>query len=49
MTKTSRWLTDHDTATTATDSVPNPGEVEADIEELENWVRIVRQHHSRRN
>ena len=49
MTKTSRWLTGHDTATTATDPVPDSSELEADIQELENWAQIVRQHHQRRN
>jgi len=47
MTKTSRWLTGHDTAVTGIDPVPDVVELEEDILELENWVRRVRTHHQR--
>lgn len=40
MTKCSKWL--HDQAAAARAPVPEPGELKADIEALENWVAAIR-------
>lgn len=42
MTKCSRWLPGHDQAPAARSPVPNPAELKADIEALENWVAAIR-------
>ena len=43
MTKASRFLEGHDTPAAGAEPVPDPDEVEQDIEGLEIWVRVVRQ------
>jgi len=45
MTKCSKWLPGHDQAAAARAPVPEPAELNADIEALENWVAAI---HSRR-
>jgi energy-coupling factor transporter ATP-binding protein EcfA2 len=42
MTKSSRWLPGHDQAAAARAPVPEPLELKADIEALENWVTAIR-------
>lgn len=39
MTKCSRWLPGHDQAAAARAPVPNPDELKADIDALDNWVK----------
>lgn len=41
MTKSSAWLTGHDHAAAARTPVPAPGELKADIEKLEKWVKDI--------
>ena len=43
MTKCSKWLPGHDQAAAARAPVPEPSELKADIEQLENWVSAIRQ------
>ena len=43
MTKCSRWLHGHDQAAAARANVPEPAELDSDIQSLENWVRKIRQ------
>jgi hypothetical protein len=45
MTKCSSWLHGHDQAAAARAPVPDPAELKADIDELENWVKAI---HKRR-
>ena len=47
MTKSSRWLTGHDSPLLAVETVPDANELESDILELESWVQEVRKHHQR--
>jgi ABC-type multidrug transport system ATPase subunit len=42
MTKCSKWLAGHDQAAAARAPVPNPEELKADIESLDNWVGTIR-------
>jgi ABC-type polar amino acid transport system ATPase subunit len=42
MTKCSKWLPGHDQAAAARAAVPEPAELKADIEALENWVTTIR-------
>ena len=42
MTKCSKWLPGHDQAPAAKQDVPEPDELKADIDELENWVSTIR-------
>jgi energy-coupling factor transporter ATP-binding protein EcfA2 len=42
MTKCSKWLPGHDQAAAAGAPVPEPSELKADIEALENWVDAIR-------
>jgi energy-coupling factor transporter ATP-binding protein EcfA2 len=42
MTKCSKWLPGHDQAAAARAPVPEPAELKADIEALENWVAAIR-------
>jgi energy-coupling factor transporter ATP-binding protein EcfA2 len=42
MTKCSKWLPGHDQAPAARAPVPEPGELKADIEALEEWVKGIR-------
>jgi len=42
MTKCSKWLPGHDLAAAARADVPEPAELKADIEALENWVAAIR-------
>lgn len=42
MTKCSRWLVGHDQAPAARADIPNPPEIKADIDALENWVGEIR-------
>ncbi len=42
MTKCSKWLPGHDQAPAARAPVPEPAELEADIEALENWICAIR-------
>lgn len=41
MTKCSRWLTGHDEAAAARAPVPEPDELKADIDLLDNWVKTI--------
>ncbi len=43
MTKCSKWLPGHDRAPAARAPVPEPSELKADIEKLENWASAIRQ------
>ena len=42
MTKCSKWLPGHDQAAAARAAVPEPAELKADIEALDNWVDAIR-------
>lgn len=42
MTKCSKWLPGHDQAAAARAPVPEPAELKADIEALDNWVTAIR-------
>ena len=42
MTKCSKWLPGHDQAAAAKQDIPEPDELKADIDELENWVATIR-------
>jgi len=42
MTKCSKWLPGHDQAAAARAPVPDPKELSADIDALENWVGAIR-------
>lgn len=42
MTKCSKWLPGHDQAAAARAPVPEPADVKADIEVLENWIAAIR-------
>ena len=42
MTKCSRWLTGHDHAPAENVPVPEPNELETDIDALETWVSTIR-------
>jgi len=42
MTKCSKWLPGHDQAAAARADIPEPAELKADIEALENWVAAIR-------
>jgi hypothetical protein len=42
MTKCSKWLPGHDQAAAARAAVPEPPELKADIEALDNWVDAIR-------
>ena len=42
MSKCSKWLPGHDQAAAARAPVPEPSELKADIQELENWVSSIR-------
>jgi hypothetical protein len=42
MTQCSKWLHGHDQAAAARAPVPEPRELVADIEALENWVDAIR-------
>jgi ABC-type lipoprotein export system ATPase subunit len=42
MSKCSKWLPGHDQAAAARAPVPEPSELKADIQELENWVTAIR-------
>lgn len=42
MTKCSTWLPGHDQAAAARAPVPKPDELKADIENLETWVKTIR-------
>jgi AAA domain, putative AbiEii toxin, Type IV TA system len=42
MSKCSKWLPGHDQAAAARAPVPDPSELKADIQELENWVSSIR-------
>lgn len=42
MTKCSKWLPGHDQAAAAHAPVPEPAELKADIEALENWIGAIR-------
>ena len=46
MTKCSKWLPGHDQAAAARAEIPEPNVLEADIEELENWVSNIRKRRS---
>jgi hypothetical protein len=41
MTKCSKWLPGHDQAAAARAPVPEPAELKADIDALENWVAAI--------
>ena len=43
MIKCSKWLPGHDQAGAENEDVPEPEELKADIEALENWVTGIRQ------
>ena len=47
MTKCSKWLPGHDQAAAARSPVPNPEELKADIEALDNWVTAIRNRRKR--
>lgn len=47
MTKCSKWLPGHDQAAAARAPVPDPAELKADIDALENWVATVRKRRKR--
>jgi hypothetical protein len=42
MTKSSKWEGGHDQALAVNEPLPSPGELKADIEQLEQWVAVVR-------
>ena len=42
MTKTSRWLPGHDESPAVNEPIPDPGELERDIGNLEEWVEGIR-------
>jgi len=42
MKKCSKWLPGHDQAAAARAAVPEPDELKADIDVLENWVAAIR-------
>ena len=42
MTKCSKWLPGHDQAPAAKQDIPEPDELKADIDTLENWVSTIR-------
>lgn len=46
MTKCSRWIAGHDQAAAARAPMPEPSQLKADIDLLENWVQVI---HKRRN
>ncbi len=46
MSKCSRWLPGHDQAAAARAPVPNPDELKADIEALDNWVKAINKRRS---
>ena len=43
MTKCSNWLPGHDQAAAARADIPEPAEIEADINALNNWLIAIRQ------
>ena len=43
MTKCSSWLEGHDAPVAANSALPDPDEIESDIESLRTWVRTIRQ------
>ena len=43
MTKCSRWLAGHDQAPAARAEMPEPQELKADIDGLDNWINVIRQ------
>jgi energy-coupling factor transporter ATP-binding protein EcfA2 len=47
MTKSSKWLPGHDQAAAARAPVPEPAELKADIDLLENWVAAIRKRRSK--
>jgi len=42
MTKCSRWLVGHDQAAASRAPVPDPKELNADIQTLEGWIKTIK-------
>lgn len=42
MTKCSKWLLGHDQAAAAPQDIPEPDELQQDIDALDNWIKVIR-------